>query len=103
VTGQSIAVNAATNQLSSAFYDLNGNMTSGVGATIAYEDSSLCGGTRLYSSSYSYGRLVSVANGTGTTGAVEHTSLIRSRHRSTASYVFGSSRNPFRPCPRCSV
>ena len=35
---QSIAVNGATNQLSSAFYDANGNMTSGVGATISYTE-----------------------------------------------------------------
>src|SRR5579863_3876011 len=32
-----IAVNAATNQLSSANYDLNGNMTSGAGATLTYD------------------------------------------------------------------
>ena len=32
-----IAVNAATNQLSSAYYDANGNMTSGAGATLAYD------------------------------------------------------------------
>jgi YD repeat-containing protein len=32
-----IPVNAATNQLSSAYYDANGNMTSGAGATLAYD------------------------------------------------------------------
>ena len=34
-----IAVNAATNQLSSAYYDANGNMTSGAGATLTYDGS----------------------------------------------------------------
>ncbi len=32
-----IAVNALTNQLSSAYYDANGNVTSGAGATLAYD------------------------------------------------------------------
>jgi len=32
-----IAVNAATNQLSSVYYDANGNMTSGAGATLTYD------------------------------------------------------------------
>jgi RHS repeat-associated protein len=36
-TTTSIAVNAATNQLSSASYDYNGNMTSGVGATFTFD------------------------------------------------------------------
>ena len=36
-TTQAIAVNAATNQLSSAYYDANGNVTSGAGATLAYD------------------------------------------------------------------
>jgi RHS repeat-associated protein len=36
-TTQPIAVNASTNQLSSAYYDANGNMTSGAGATLAYD------------------------------------------------------------------
>jgi len=31
-----IAVNATTNQLTSAYYDANGNMTSGAGATFTY-------------------------------------------------------------------
>jgi RHS repeat-associated protein len=38
-TTASIPVNAATNQLSSATYDLNGNMTSGLGATFTYDES----------------------------------------------------------------
>jgi RHS repeat-associated protein len=33
-----IAVNAATNQLTNAYYDANGNMTSGVGATLTYDE-----------------------------------------------------------------
>ncbi len=37
-TVQPIAVNATTNQLSSAVYDANGNMTSGAGATISYTE-----------------------------------------------------------------
>ncbi len=36
-TSTPIAVNAATNQLSSAYYDANGNMTSGAGATFTYD------------------------------------------------------------------
>ena len=32
-----IAVNAATNQLTSAYYDANGNMTSGTGASFTYD------------------------------------------------------------------
>jgi RHS repeat-associated protein len=36
-TTTSIAVNASTNQLSSASYDYNGNMTSGVGATFTFD------------------------------------------------------------------
>jgi YD repeat-containing protein len=50
-----IAVNAATNQLSSAYYDANGNMFSGAGATITYtEDNRMLsatetgGGTEYY-------------------------------------------------------
>jgi len=37
-TTNAIAVNGATNQLSSAYYDANGNMTSGAGATIIYDE-----------------------------------------------------------------
>lgn len=37
-TNLSSPVNAQTNQLSNANYDLNGNMTSGVGATFAYDE-----------------------------------------------------------------
>jgi RHS repeat-associated protein len=37
-TSTPIAVNAATNQLSSAYYDANGNMTSGAGATFTYDE-----------------------------------------------------------------
>jgi YD repeat-containing protein len=33
-----IPVNSGTNQLSSAYYDANGNMTSGVGATFTYDE-----------------------------------------------------------------
>jgi RHS repeat-associated protein len=33
-----IAVNAATNQLTNAYYDANGNMTSGAGATFTYDE-----------------------------------------------------------------
>ena len=36
-TTTAIGVNAATNQLSSAYYDANGNMTSGAGATLTYD------------------------------------------------------------------
>jgi hypothetical protein len=36
-TSTPIAVNASTNQLSSAYYDANGNMTSGAGATLTYD------------------------------------------------------------------
>jgi RHS repeat-associated protein len=38
-TTTSIPVNAATNQLGNAYYDLNGNMTSGAGATLTYDES----------------------------------------------------------------
>ena len=34
----SIPVNGATNQLSNAGYDANGNMTSGAGATLVYDE-----------------------------------------------------------------
>jgi RHS repeat-associated protein len=37
-TMNSIAVNTATNQLTNAIYDGNGNMTSGAGATITYDE-----------------------------------------------------------------
>ena len=37
-TTNSIPVNAPTNQLSNANYDANGNMTSGVGATLTYDE-----------------------------------------------------------------
>jgi RHS repeat-associated protein len=50
-----IPVNAATNQLSSAYYDANGNMTSGAGATLAYDVANrvssateVSGGTEYY-------------------------------------------------------
>src|SRR5580658_3617651 len=50
-----ISVNPATNQLSSAYYDLNGNMTSGAGATFAYDVANrvssateVSGGTEYY-------------------------------------------------------
>ena len=36
---QTLAVNAATNRLSSAYYDNNGNMTSGFGATFTFDES----------------------------------------------------------------
>lgn len=38
-TQSAIPVNGATNQLSNALYDANGNMTSGAGATLAYDAS----------------------------------------------------------------
>jgi RHS repeat-associated protein len=38
-TTNTIAVNAATNQLTNAVYDTNGNMTSGAGATLTYDSS----------------------------------------------------------------
>jgi RHS repeat-associated protein len=37
-TTTTIAVNAATNQLANAYYDLNGNMTSGAGASFTYDE-----------------------------------------------------------------
>ncbi len=37
-TTNAIAVNAPTNQLSNANYDANGNMTSGAGATLTYDE-----------------------------------------------------------------
>jgi YD repeat-containing protein len=37
-TLSSIAVNEATNRLTNAIYDANGNMTSGAGATLAYDE-----------------------------------------------------------------
>ncbi len=37
-TTTSIAVNAATNRLTNATYDLNGNMTSGPGLSLAYDE-----------------------------------------------------------------
>ena len=50
-----IPVNAATNQLSSAYYDANGNMTSGAGATLVYDVANrissateVSGGTEYY-------------------------------------------------------
>jgi RHS repeat-associated protein len=50
-----IAVNAGTNQLSNAFYDANGNMTSGAGVTLTYDvgnrvrsASPASGGTEYY-------------------------------------------------------
>jgi RHS repeat-associated protein len=54
-TSMPIAVNGLTNQLSNANYDLNGNMTSGVGATLTYDSSNrmlsaaeVSGGTEYY-------------------------------------------------------
>jgi YD repeat-containing protein len=54
-TTTSIAVNGATNRLSSSSYDGNGNMTSGVGATFAYDEANriasateVSGGTEYY-------------------------------------------------------
>ncbi len=50
-----IAVNAATNQLTSGYYDANGNMTSGLGATMTYDEANrtasaaeTSGGTEYY-------------------------------------------------------
>jgi len=50
-----IPVNAATNQLANASYDANGNMTSGAGATLAYDEANrivsateTSGGTEYY-------------------------------------------------------
>ena len=50
-----IAVNAATNQLASGYYDANGNMTSGLGATMTYDEANrtasaaeTSGGTEYY-------------------------------------------------------
>jgi len=37
-TSTSIPVNAATNRLTNAYYDANGNMTSGAGATLTYDE-----------------------------------------------------------------
>jgi RHS repeat-associated protein len=37
-TSTPIAVNAATNRLTNAYYDANGNMTSGAGATLTYDE-----------------------------------------------------------------
>ena len=54
-TTTSIAVNGATNQLSSAGYDANGNMTSGAGVSLTYDEanrvawaSPTSGGTEYY-------------------------------------------------------
>jgi RHS repeat-associated protein len=54
-TTTAIAVNPTTNHLSSAYYDLNGNMTSGAGATWAYDVANrvssateVSGGTEYY-------------------------------------------------------
>ena len=51
-----IPVNAGTNQLANAYYDLNGNMTSGAGATLTYDESNrltsaaeVSGGIEYYS------------------------------------------------------
>jgi RHS repeat-associated protein len=56
LTTTPIPVNAATNQLSSAYYDANGNMTSGAGATLTYDEvnrvksaTEVSGGTEYYS------------------------------------------------------
>ena len=50
-----IAVNGATNRLTNASYDLNGNMTSGVGGTLGYDEANrmrtftpVSGGTEWY-------------------------------------------------------
>ena len=55
-TAGAIPVNAATNQLANAYYDLNGNMTSGAGATLTYDESNrltsaaeVSGGIEYYS------------------------------------------------------
>ena len=54
-TTTSIPVNAATNQLSSAYYDANGNMTSGVGATFTYDESNrMSSATEVSGGSESY-------------------------------------------------
>jgi YD repeat-containing protein len=37
-TSTPIPVNAATNQLTNAYYDANGNMTSGAGAALTYDE-----------------------------------------------------------------
>ena len=50
-TTQTVAVNPQTNQLSNALYDGNGNMTSGAGATFAYDE-----GNRLASFGAGLGR-----------------------------------------------
>ena len=54
-TTATIAVNAATNQLTSGYYDANGNMTSGLGATLTYDEANrtasaaeTSGGTEYY-------------------------------------------------------
>jgi RHS repeat-associated protein len=54
-TTTSIAVNAATNRLSNSGYDANGNMTTGVGGTFAYDEANriasateVSGGTEYY-------------------------------------------------------
>jgi RHS repeat-associated protein len=64
-TTTSIAVNAATNRLSSASYDLNGNMTSGAGSSLVYDEanrltsaSPLSGGTEYYGYSPDNKRIV---------------------------------------------
>jgi YD repeat-containing protein len=51
----SIPVDATTNRLSNAFYDANGNMTSGSGVTLTYDEANrvasatpLSGGTEYY-------------------------------------------------------
>jgi YD repeat-containing protein len=54
-TNMPIPVNAATNQVSNASYDANGNMTSGAGATLVYDEANrlssaaeTSGGTEYY-------------------------------------------------------
>jgi RHS repeat-associated protein len=64
-TATTIAVNAATNQLTNATYDANGNMISGAGATLAYDEANRLmgatensGGTELYGYSPDNKRIV---------------------------------------------
>jgi RHS repeat-associated protein len=53
-TATSIPVNGATNRLSNAYYDANGNMTSGAGATLGYDEANRIVSATEYSGGTEY-------------------------------------------------
>ena len=90
-----IAVNAATNQLSNAYYDANGNMTSGAGATLAYDVSNRvavrAGDVRAGLNITAMRRIINVCSGNWRTAAAGD--VLRSERRKARVFTLHPGRD----------